>query len=70
MRQTPAVHAITRTNADGSTATIYACPDHLAATIAQLRAAGARLSAGKADPSVHGCKGCCARWAPMRRTGA
>jgi len=76
--QTPASHAVTRAGPDG-TVTIWACPAHLKATIAQLRAPGAKLSVGLAnrdaegnplDVPVHGCKGCGARWAPMRRTGA
>jgi len=69
-RQTPATLAITRTGPGRVATTIYACPDHVKATVAQLRAAGGRLAVRPADPAVHGCKGCGARWAPMRRTGA
>ena len=39
--QTLATHAVTRTGPGNATATIYTCPAHLIATIAQLRAAGA-----------------------------
>ena len=76
--QTLATHAVTRAGPDG-TATIYTCKSHLKATVAQLRMAGATLAVGLANTDadgnplavpVHGCKGCDARWAPMRRTGA
>ena len=68
--QTLATHAVTRTGPGNATATIYTCPAHLIATVAQLRAAGATLTVTTVDDPILGCKGCDARWHPMRRTRA
>jgi len=68
--QTQATHAVTRTGPGSATATIYACKSHLKATVRQLRLAGAKLAVTAVDDPVLGCKGCDARWAPMRRTRA
>jgi hypothetical protein len=63
-------HAVTRAGPGNQTATIYTCRDHLKATIRQLRMAGAKLTVTTVGDPVLGCKGCDARWHPVRRTRA
>ena len=59
-RETPAVTAVVRKLPGGGAQEIYACADHVAATIRQL--GGQNLDLRPADPSIHGCKGCWDDW--------
>jgi hypothetical protein len=47
---------------DGGAAVIYACPAHVAATIAEAIALGAVPAVQAADPARHGCKGHQEKW--------
>ena len=61
-RDTPAEFRVGKVIPGGGSQTIFACSDHLAATVRQLNPEGAALAVLMADPSVHSCKGCDADW--------
>jgi hypothetical protein len=59
-RETPAAMAVIRRLPGGTVQTVYACAGHVFRTIREL--GGQDLEIGKADPAVHGCKGCLEDW--------
>lgn len=59
-RETPAESGIIRRPAEGTVQTVYACRAHVLRTVRELGGDG--LEIVKADPSVHGCKGCLEDW--------
>lgn len=62
-REVPAVHILKQDRGPQGVVEIMSCAAHMFRTIAELRSGhDALIQPLKADPSLHGCKGCLEDW--------